>query len=172
DPRDATKQALFRNRWDVDANVTLVGPYRGELPDRQGVVRLVRPADDPTDTTAATLVDLVHYKNRAPWPDAANGQGPSLARGASDGYGGLATSFLARPPSPGSAHFVPAGDLDGNGTVDLDDADDFVLALTDPAAYEAAYAVPGTLAGDTDRDGDVDFDDIVEMLALLRSQNG
>ncbi|MFV2070250.1 MAG: lamin tail domain-containing protein, partial [Pirellulales bacterium] len=172
DPRDATRQALFRNRWDVDPDVTLVGPYRGELTAGQGVVRLVRPVDDPIDTTAATLVDLVRYTSRAPWPEAAAGQGPSLTRAAADGYGGLATSFLARPPSPGSAQFVPAGDLDVNGTVDSDDADDFVLALTDPAAYEAVYAVPGTLAGDTDRDGDVDFDDIVELLALLGSQNG
>jgi len=172
DPGDTTRQTLFRNRWDVDPDVTITGPFRGRLSDGQGVVRLVRPTDALGGASATTLVDLVRYASDAPWPEAANGQGPSLSRGAADGYGGLATSFLARPPSPGSVHFVPAGDLDMNGAVDANDADDFAVAVTDPAAYEAAYTVPGTLAGDADRDGDVDFDDIIALLALLRIERG
>ena len=44
------------------------------------------------------------------------------------------------------------GDMDFSGTVDRDDIDDFVLGLTDPAAYEARYGVHPSLRGDTDFD--------------------
>ncbi len=57
------------------------------------------------------------------------------------------------------------GDCDGN--VDFDDINAFVLAISDPAAYEVQYPGCFWLAGDCDSDGDVDFDDINVFVALL-----
>ena len=59
------------------------------------------------------------------------------------------------------------GDLDRDGDVDFDDIDDLVLALTDPPAYVARYAVSPLLGGDLNHDGMVDWDDIEEFVALF-----
>jgi subtilisin family serine protease len=59
------------------------------------------------------------------------------------------------------------GDLDCDGDVDFDDINPFVLALTDPVAYQAAYPNCNYLNADCDQDGDVDFDDINSFVALL-----
>ncbi len=59
------------------------------------------------------------------------------------------------------------GDMDCDGDVDFDDIGPFVLALQDPAGYQAAYPNCNWLNGDTDGDSDVDFDDINGFVALL-----
>ena len=59
------------------------------------------------------------------------------------------------------------GDLDCDGDVDFHDINPFVLALSDPVAYQAAYPGCDILNGDCDGDGDVDFDDINAFVALL-----
>jgi len=59
------------------------------------------------------------------------------------------------------------GDMDVDGDVDFDDIDDFVLALSNPAAYFTQYGVAREVHGDTDQDGDMDFDDIDDFVALL-----
>ncbi len=58
-------------------------------------------------------------------------------------------------------------DLNCDGIVDFDDINAFVLAISDPAAYEAQYPDCFWLNGDCDSDGDVDFDDINAFVALL-----
>jgi hypothetical protein len=59
------------------------------------------------------------------------------------------------------------GDMNLNGLVDLDDIENFVLGLRNPAAYEAIFGAPPQTNGDLDNDGDQDFDDIDEFVALL-----
>ncbi len=59
------------------------------------------------------------------------------------------------------------GDMDCDGDVDFDDITPFVLALSDPVAYQAQYPNCNYLNGDCDGDGDVDFDDINSFVALL-----
>ena len=61
----------------------------------------------------------------------------------------------------------PTGDLNCDGVIDFDDINPFVLALSDPVAYQAAYPNCDILNGDCDGDGDVDFDDINAFVALL-----
>jgi len=61
------------------------------------------------------------------------------------------------------------GDMDTDGDTDFDDIAAFVLALNDPAAYEATYGVPPVMMGDTDNDGDNDFDDIGVFIQILTS---
>jgi hypothetical protein len=60
-------------------------------------------------------------------------------------------------------------DLNCDGVVDFDDINPFVLAISDPGAYETQYPDCFWLAGDCDSDGDVDFDDINAFVALLSS---
>ncbi len=59
------------------------------------------------------------------------------------------------------------GDLNCDGSVDFDDIDPFVAALSGQAAYEAAYPDCIWMNADCDGDGDVDFDDIDPFVALL-----
>jgi len=62
-----------------------------------------------------------------------------------------------------------AGDLNCDGRVDFDDIEPFVLALTDPAAYAAAYPGCDARNADCDCSGRAEFEDIEAFLARLGS---
>ena len=59
------------------------------------------------------------------------------------------------------------GDMNCDGVISFDDINAFVLALSDPPAYQAAYPDCYWLNGDCDEDGDVDFDDINPFVGIL-----
>lgn len=60
------------------------------------------------------------------------------------------------------------GDMNGDGTVDNFDIDPFVLAVTDPQAFAAAFPdVDALLAGDTNDDGVLNNFDVDSFVALL-----
>jgi hypothetical protein len=61
----------------------------------------------------------------------------------------------------------PLGDLNCDGLVNFDDINAFVLALSDPAAYAAAFPSCDRLKADCNGDGLVNFDDIDPFVALL-----
>ena len=61
------------------------------------------------------------------------------------------------------------GDLNCDGSLDFDDINPFVLALSDPVLYQATYPDCDILAGDCNGDGDVDFKDINAFVGLLAS---
>ncbi len=67
--------------------------------------------------------------------------------------------FAAGPGCP--------GDLNCDGTVDFGDINPFVLALTDPAGYAAAFPNCDIMLGDINGDGSVEFGDINPFVALL-----
>jgi len=52
------------------------------------------------------------------------------------------------------------GDMNGDGDLDFDDVEPFVLGLNNPDGYEAIYGVPPAVRGDMDQNGAFDFDDI------------
>ena len=60
-----------------------------------------------------------------------------------------------------------AGDANCDGEVTFDDINPFVLALTDPVAYQAAFPTCPLLNADANGDGVVDFGDINPFVALL-----
>lgn len=61
-----------------------------------------------------------------------------------------------------------AGDLNGDGRVDFDDIDPFVVALGDPEALVPLYPeVNPYIAGDANGDGVIDFTDIDAFVGLL-----
>jgi hypothetical protein len=64
--------------------------------------------------------------------------------------------------------YVPlTGDLNCDGSVNFGDINPFVLALSDPAAWQAAYPGCPPENGDINLDGAVDFGDINPFVALL-----
>jgi acetyl esterase/lipase len=65
-----------------------------------------------------------------------------------------------------TAPALPA-DLNCDGVVNFDDINPFVLAISDPAAYAAAYPDCNFMNGDCNSDGLVDFDDINPFVVLL-----
>ena len=69
--------------------------------------------------------------------------------------------FWARVPA------YAVGDLNCDGFVDFFDIDPFVLAVTDPAGYEAAYPDCDIMLADCNGDGSVDFFDIGPFVELV-----
>ncbi|MBL8880840.1 MAG: hypothetical protein JNG88_17135, partial [Phycisphaerales bacterium] len=63
--------------------------------------------------------------------------------------------------------FVLTGDLDCDGSINNFDIDPFVLALTSPDAYAAAFPNCDLLAADTNADGVVNNFDIDAFVTLL-----
>ncbi len=59
------------------------------------------------------------------------------------------------------------GDLNCDGVVDFDDINPFVLALSNPAAYQTLYPHCSTLNGDCNANNVVNFDDINPFVAIL-----
>jgi hypothetical protein len=59
------------------------------------------------------------------------------------------------------------GDLNCDGSVDFGDINPFVLALSDPAVWQASYADCNIMNGDVNENGTVGFDDINPFVALL-----
>ncbi|MEW6250563.1 MAG: hypothetical protein AB1716_07935 [Planctomycetota bacterium] len=59
------------------------------------------------------------------------------------------------------------GDMNCDGSVNFDDINPFVLALSDPGGYAAAYPNCYILNGDCNGDGAVDFGDINPFVGLL-----
>jgi len=166
--RDTGLAADFRRSMGIDASVKLAGPFLGELSDTSDLVELLAPVDAISAAgEGQRLVDRVAYATQAPWPMLDRVEGKSLHRLGADRFGDLASSWWVSAPSPGSVQFARPGDLDRNGLVDVQDIGALVVALTDPAAYEATYGVPAQLGGDFDADGDVDYDDIRGLAVLL-----
>ncbi len=69
----------------------------------------------------------------------------------------------------GTAHGYQVGDLNCDDSVNFFDIDPFVLAITDPAAYEAAYPDCDIMLADCNGDGLVNFFDIGCFVELITS---
>jgi hypothetical protein len=106
---------VVRAACDVPADVSIVGPYEGELPD-DGVLELTMPGSG----TDRIVVERLAYGDQPPWPTEADGDGASLSRysplgdagdaanwrpGVFDGTPGRANRFL--DPTPPTAPGMP-----------------------------------------------------------------
>jgi hypothetical protein len=154
----------------MSSTVAIVGPYAGNLSNSGEAVRLMKPLVPGATESGHVLVDQVGYDAVAPWPTAADGTGQSLQRLKPALFGNSAASWQSLPPSPGVTRSVAIGDMNLDGIVNGVDVDDFVLALSDPAAYALKHGIPATAAGDVDGDGDVDFDDIDDFVLRIQQQ--
>jgi hypothetical protein len=89
---------------------------------------------------------------------------PLLVAGSAQQVGWLCS---ARHTLTQAAPCPRPGDLNCDGIIDFDDINPFVLALSDPQAYHAAYPNCDFHNGDCNDDGLVDFDDINPFVGLL-----
>jgi hypothetical protein len=164
--------------WSADQGVTLLPlPPAGYQPhfrpagvNTSGVV--VGSIYTPTGSSRAAVYDPVNGVrdlNTLTTPlsgftlmaaTAINNQGWIVGYGY--GGGGMYKSYVLAP--------IARGDLDCDGDTDFDDINPFVLALSDPTAYQTAFPTCPLRNGDCDADGDVDFDDVNAFVALLSAR--
>jgi len=108
--------AEFRTKFSVPTSVIIVGPYFGTLQDSGERLKLERPGVLDTNGLPFIVVDEVRYNDKAPWPPAADGAGPSLQRRNPRAYGNDPANWLAATPTPGTENRAP--DTDGDGMPD------------------------------------------------------
>ena len=139
--------ATFRTKYGIPAGVPIYGPYAGSLQDSGELLTLEMP-DTPVLNGQGLLVlpydviDGVRYNDKAPWPNAADGSGPSLQRLNVAAFGDDPANWYADGVTPGAANSVNAKPA---------------VALTSPAAgatYGAGTNVPFTATA-TDADGSI-----------------
>ncbi len=155
-PANSQRVAAFRAHYSLDNDVPLVGGYTGSLSDSGEGVRLVRPGAPPLDeptTIPRLLEDEVIYDDVAPWPLETAAAGMSLSRTSAEAYGNAPGSWTAASPSPGLFGGDVAGDLTGDGRVDLNDIDHLQTA-----------ALAGDLSADLTGDGILNEDDVVFLV--------
>ena len=97
-----TAPAAFRAKYNVPAEIPIYGPYPGDLQDSGERVELQKPGPIDTNSAIAYItVDGVRYNDKAPWPPAADGSGPSLQRRNSFAYGNDPINWEGALPTPG-----------------------------------------------------------------------
>uniref|UniRef100_UPI003565AA9E lamin tail domain-containing protein n=1 Tax=Pontiella sp. TaxID=2837462 RepID=UPI003565AA9E len=72
-----TNETAFRSVYAVDAGVTVLGPYDGQLNNSGEDLYLTRPGDPEalTGEVPAIIVEWVDYDDEAPWPTTPDGLG-------------------------------------------------------------------------------------------------
>ncbi|MBN1669827.1 MAG: lamin tail domain-containing protein [Kiritimatiellae bacterium] len=90
-----TDAAAFRATYAVPVEVQIFGPYSGVLDNGGESVKLWRP-DSPDELgVPRILVDRVKYGDNSPWPECADGDGPSLERQDPTAYGNDPVNWAA-----------------------------------------------------------------------------
>ncbi|HSH17490.1 MAG TPA: lamin tail domain-containing protein, partial [Verrucomicrobiae bacterium] len=102
DPGNGAQLAAFRAQYEVPNEVPVYGPYSGKLDNSAEEVELFRPdAPELGEVVPYILVDKVNYQHDAPWPSAADGNGPSLQRIDGNAFGNDPIHWLAAAPTAG-----------------------------------------------------------------------
>ncbi len=97
-----TNVTAFTNFYFVPPGVQILAPYAGQLQDSGERLELQRPEMPGTNGLAYITVDEVRYNDKAPWPPAADGSGPSLQKRSPLLYGNDPVNWTAAAPTPGS----------------------------------------------------------------------
>src|SRR5262249_26780516 len=108
--------ASFRAKYSVPAPVQILGPYTGALQDSGEKLELQAPDNPNTNGVPYVAIEEIRYNDKAPWPAAADGNGPSLQRIAPGLYGNDPINWTAAAPTPGQSYGV--SDSDGDGLPD------------------------------------------------------
>lgn len=93
--------ALFRSRQSIAPQVRILGPFNGSLQNNGERLELMSPRETATNGTTFVAVDSVRFNDHAPWPPAADGNGPSLQRVTPYLPGDDASGWVAAAPTPG-----------------------------------------------------------------------
>ena len=145
---DGTYPDMVRVTWSAAGGATGGEIWGNTVNNTRGASLIGTDNVSPYDDTTASPGVIYYY-----WAKATNDCGTS---GFSNGDSGYAE---------GSGY--PLGDLNCDGMLDAFDIDPFVLALTDPAGYAAAFPNCDIMLADCNQDGVVDAFDIDPFVELL-----
>jgi len=106
DPADPASSSAFRTRYQLASAIPLLGPWQGRLDNAGETIDLLQPDTPNPDTVPFILVDRVAYRDRTPWPPAADGLGSSLQRQPIHAFGNDPAHWFASPPTPGADNTV------------------------------------------------------------------
>ncbi|MCF7848358.1 MAG: lamin tail domain-containing protein, partial [Kiritimatiellales bacterium] len=150
-----TNAAAFRSYYLVDAGVTVLGPYDGQLNNDGEDLYLTRPGnpEDLTGEIPYIVVERVEYNDAAPWPTDADGLGSSLERVDAALYPNDAANWAANAsPSPGAA------DVD---VADPDADDDGMPDSWEEDYFGGTSVENGGADEDWDKDGSSNYDEYI-----------
>ncbi|GAB5518201.1 MAG: hypothetical protein RhofKO_04520 [Rhodothermales bacterium] len=88
----------FRDAYPVPTTLPILGPWDGRLSNSGETVTLFRPDSPPAeepDFFPQGIEDRVIYNDNAPWPETADGEGPSLRRIDRTAFGSDAANWKA-----------------------------------------------------------------------------
>ncbi|MBN1669385.1 MAG: lamin tail domain-containing protein [Kiritimatiellae bacterium] len=112
----STNEAAFRARYPgVPGDVRVFGPYEGRLGNAGESVKLWRPDTPDPAGVPWILVDRVQYDDNSPWPENADGGGPSLERQDQAGYGNDPANWAASATAGGTPGLPNSGGLVSKG---------------------------------------------------------
>lgn len=102
-------EARVRSAYDIPASVRIFRAD-GELRNSSDTLALLKPEDpylkdgaaEGDSTVPFMIVDRVAYRDDAPWPASADGEGMSLQRKSLDAFGDDPGSWIGAKPGPGS----------------------------------------------------------------------
>ena len=100
----ATDPTAFRARYNVPADVRVLGPYAGSLQNSGERLELQRPGVPDADGLPFITVDAVRFNDKVPWPVVADGSGPSLQRLGDSLYGNDPIHWTAALATPGTVY--------------------------------------------------------------------
>jgi hypothetical protein len=102
DPANVVLLNAFRARYGILPTVPVWGPFNGRLGNDGDRVELLRPELPLDGFLPYVRMDYVEYSDSIPWPEAADGFGPSLQRRAAGLFGNDPESWMAAAPAAGT----------------------------------------------------------------------
>lgn len=105
----AMDPAAFRTKYSIPAQVPIFGPAGGALQDSGERLSLQQPGTPiagPPPSVPYITIDEVRYNDKAPWPVAADGSGPSLQRLTAAAFGDDPANWFASGNTAGGDNGV------------------------------------------------------------------
>ncbi len=113
-----TNPAVFRSSNSIPAEIAVYGPYAGKLANEGEDVELHKPGEPEAGGPVPYIrVDRVNYDDDSPWPEAADGDGPSLVRVTATAYGNDVANWQAGIGGGSPGNIAPQVDAGTNQTV-------------------------------------------------------
>jgi len=101
----------FRDKYGLAGDLQIFSQYAGVLNNAGESLKLWRPGSPDTNGIPWILVDRVKYNDNSPWPESADGDGPSLERIAPELYGNDPVNWTASATSNGTPGTANSGGL-------------------------------------------------------------